>query len=296
MMIHSTCKSAIQDCLSSRRFAIASLDQEDRTMGIHVHDCCEIYYSLSGGRQFLIDNRIYEFQPGDMFFINPFESHYLAQVDPMTHSRVVLSVHPDFLREFSTPDTDLYFCFSHRDAALGHKISLTGEEKHRFQYYIHTLSEQHRFGQEILDLAKFLELMTYLNQLFRSRCAQQSSAPQPSAPQPKRKHCAQVSEILQYINGHLAERLTLDHLAAQFYLSSTYLCKLFKEETGTTINRYITAKRISQAKILLSEGRSAADACRLCGFGDYNNFLRSFTKLVGVSPRKYAQYAHSDFS
>ena len=72
---------------------------------------------------------------------------------------------------------------------------------------------------------------------------------------------------------------------------SSNICKIFKEETGTTLNRYITAKRITIAKELLSGGSSVTDACMSCGFRDYSNFLKAFTKAVGVSPKKYAALA-----
>lgn len=284
MLIHDSCQSAIQSCLDSRMFAIARLYNDEKTMSIHIHDCYEIYFSISGGQQFLIDNRVYEFEPGDIFFINQFESHYLSKVDTTTHERVVVSIHPDYLRQFSTPQTDLNFCFTCRNAAFGHKLSLTGEERSQFLYFIHKFSEEQGFGQDVLDQAVFLEMMTFLNRAFISRMAQVS------APAPKAHH-SQIDEILSYINQHLAENLSIPMLASQFYLSSSYLCKIFKDTTGTTINRYITAKRISRAKALLAEGRPVAETSSLCGFGDYSNFLKSFTKVVGISPKKYASCA-----
>ncbi len=283
MLIHDSCKSAIQSCLDSKTFAIARLYNDEKTMSIHIHDCYEIYFSISGGQQFLIDNWVYEFEPGDIFFINQFESHYLSKVDTTTHERVVVSIHPDYLRQFSTPQTDLNLCFTYRDAAFGHKLSLTGEERSRFMYFIHKFSEEREFGQDVLDQAVFLEMMTFLNRAFISRLAQAA------APTPK-THYSQIDEILSYINRHLAENLSIPMLASQFYLSSSYLCKIFKDTTGTTINRYITAKRISRAKALLAEGHPVAETSSLCGFGDYSNFLKSFTKVVGISPKKYASY------
>ena len=100
----------------------------------------------------------------------------------------------------------------------------------------------------------------------------------------------QVDEILSYINQHLTDNLSIAVLASHFYLSGSYICKIFKNTTGTTINRYITAKRISKAKALLAEGYSVTETCSLCGFGDYSNFLKTFTKMVGISPKKYASY------
>ena len=75
------------------------------------------------------------------------------------------------------------------------------------------------------------------------------------------------------------------------FFSKNYLSKIFKQETGTSINKYITAQRITLAKSLLTNGHSVADACNMCGFRDYSNFLKTFTKIVGVSPKKYAQFS-----
>ena len=76
-------------------------------MSMHIHDSYEIYFSISGGKQFLIDNRFYDIRPGDLFFINQFESHYLTQIDQQVHERIVLSIYPDYLKELSTESTDL---------------------------------------------------------------------------------------------------------------------------------------------------------------------------------------------
>lgn len=293
MLIHDSCQSAIRSCLDTKTFAIARLYNGEKTMSIHIHDCYEVYFSIAGGEQFLIDNRVYEFQPGDIFFINQFESHYLSRVDQLTHERVVLSIYPEYLRKLSTPQTDLNYCFTHRDAAHGHRLSLSEEERKRFMYFVHKLSEDRGFGQDVLDQAVFLEMMTFLNQAFRSRLARKPAPAHRAAQAAPGTHYAQIDGILSYINQHLAENLSIPMLASQFYLSSSYLCKIFKDATGTTINRYITAKRISRAKALLAEGHSVAETSSLCGFGDYSNFLKAFTKIVGISPKKYASYTRS---
>lgn len=293
MLIHNSCQSAIQSCLDTKTFAIARLYNNEKTMRIHIHDCYEIYFSISGGKQFLIDNRLYKFEPGDIFFINQFESHYLPHIDHTNHMRVVISIYPDYLKRFSTEQTDLNYCFTYRDPVLGHRISLAEEERKRFMYFIHKLSEEREFGQDVLDQAVFLELMTFLNRVFISRCVQEPNPVKDEIHSTFRNHYSKIDEILDYINQHLSEDLSVPMLATQFYLSSSYLHKIFKDATGTTVNRYITAKRISWAKILLAEGRSVAETSSLCGFGDYSNFLKAFTKIVGISPSKYAAFMRS---
>ena len=53
----------------------------------------------------------------------------------------------------------------------------------------------------------------------------------------------------------------------------------------------ITARRISIAKSLLSNGLNINDVYIKCGFNDYSNFLKSFKKASGVSPKKYSTFS-----
>ena len=295
MQIFSSCTKAIQSCKETRSFAVAHLYNDDIPMKMHIHDTYEIYYSISGGRQFLIDNRFYDFHPGDIFFINQFESHYLSQLDKATHERIVISIDPAYLISLSTEKTDLNHCFSAHDQICGHRISLTDKEQKRFMYFIHRFQENEgQEGEDILDRTTFMELLLFLNLAFRShnRLAEQpeEGTPCPDSRAPiyrNATHREQVDAILSYINQNIKSELSIDQLATNFYMSSSNICRIFKEETGTTLNRYITAKRITIAKELLSGGSSVTEACMSCGFRDYSNCLKAFTRAVGVSPKKY---------
>lgn len=286
MKLYSSCKEGIRSCIETQTFSVAHLYSYEKPMDIHIHDCYEIYYSISGGKQFLIDNRFYTFNPGDIFFINQYESHYLSQIDNVKHERIIVSIYPDHLKQCCSGKTDLNYCFTCRNTNFGHKISLSLEEQKRFLYFIHKLSENNEYGQDILDHAVFLQLMTFLNGIFLRNCSHDLPRHEPVGSRHE-----QMDAILSYINQHISDDLYIERLAKHFYISTSYLCRIFKSETGTTINKYITAKRITLAKSYLSEGYSVTDACIRCGFGDYSNFLKSFTKAVGISPKKYAQFS-----
>ena len=58
---------------------------------------------------------------------------------------------------------------------------------------------------------------------------------------------------------------------------------------GMTLREYIISRRVEYAKKLLSEGKNVSEACELSGFGDYSNFIRTFTLIAGTSPGKYAR-------
>lgn len=252
-------------------------------MNMHIHDCCEIYYSISGGKQFLIDNQFYSIMPGDIFVINQYESHYLTQIDKEVHERIVLSIHPDFVKAISSEKTDLSYCFTRRGEGRSHKLSLSKEQQKRFIYYIDKLTSSSGYGSDLIDRATFMELMILINKAYYEN---NGMKPDHGA---SLQYSKQVGEILSYINTNISMPISIGELASHFFLSESYICRIFKSTTGMTINKYITARRISIAKSLLADGMSVNEVCERCGYNDYSNFVKSFTKSVGISPKKYAQ-------
>lgn len=287
MIEQSSCHIAIENCLHSHTFSIAHLYKEEKAMEMHIHDCYEVYYSISGGKQFLIDNKFYSIAPGDLFIINQYESHKLTQIDKCVHERIVLSIYPDYVKQLSTKETDLNFCFSNRPASFQHKVSLNKSQQKRFLYYINKITSAKGYAHDIIEQSAFLELMVMINAASLSTIDIRQSTVN------SYKYNHQVDDILAYINQNITEPISIQQLAEHFYLSESYICRIFKSATGTTINKYITARRISIAKSLLNEGIHISEAYERSGFSDYSNFFKAFTKAVGVSPKKYANLSIS---
>ena len=94
---------------------------------------------------------------------------------------------------------------------------------------------------------------------------------------------------MKYIDEHFKENIMLKDIAKNSYISVTHLCRLFKNNLGTTASKYITSKRISEAKKMLRKGKNVSEAAYECGFNDYSNFIRVFSSHVGISPGKYGK-------
>jgi AraC-like DNA-binding protein len=280
------CKEAIESCLASRRFAVAYLHSEEKTMDMHIHNCFELYFSISGGTQFFVGDKCYKIEPGDVFAINNYESHYLSPKKGEPHDRIVISIHPDFLKDFSTSQTDISYCFTHRDENFVHRLSLDKEQQKKFIYLSHKITSAEGFGADIIENCAFCEMMVMLNALYKK----QNDSRQ-DVDSSKYRHSELAGKIIDYINLHITEKLQISTIAKEFFLSETYVCRVFKAETGTTINKYLTARRISIAKALLADGYSVAETCEKSGFNDYTNFVKAFTKAVGISPKKYGKYS-----
>ena len=203
----------------------------------------------------------------------------------MIHERIVISIHPDFFKELSTPSTNLGACFTERPDWFSHRVSLNKDQQKRFLYFINKITSADGYAHDIIERSAFMELMVMINQL--------SLANETTELTTEFKYNHQVDDILSYINNNIALPLSTTQLADAFYLSESYICRIFKSATGTTINKYITARRISIAKSLLNGGASVTEAFEKSGFTDYSNFFKAFTKAVGVSPKKYANLSVS---
>ncbi len=206
------------------------------------------------------------------------------QVEEEKHERYIVNIHPHFLIKHSSALTDLSTCFRGKKSPIGHMLSLTPKEQQRFLFLMHKLSSlnSENFGADITEHLTFMELLVFFNELFS---AHRNAIEQPA---PLEKHYKKTNEIITYINQNLTNELSLSILSKQFSMSTSHLNRIFKEETGTTLQKYITIQRIALAKTLLADGCTVTEAFSKSGFGDYSNFYKTFTKAVGISPKNYA--------
>ena len=98
----------------------------------------------------------------------------------------------------------------------------------------------------------------------------------------------EVSQAISYIEKHYDSKISLASIADYVGLSSSYLCRVFKEETGLNINTYINNLRMSKAVVLLGNKNSyIKEVAVSVGFDDQLYFSRLFKKYYGVTPSQY---------
>lgn len=102
------------------------------------------------------------------------------------------------------------------------------------------------------------------------------------------KHQNIVFKATAYMKEHIAERLTLDQVAAQVFLSKSYFCRILKSELGCTFTEYVNHLRVERGKTLLrSTRKSVAEIALEVGFGDQSYFTRIFKRQTGCSPGRF---------
>ena len=100
-----------------------------------------------------------------------------------------------------------------------------------------------------------------------------------------------VSTILHQIHQHYAEpTFSISQISQSVGLSVAYICVLFRQETGKTINTYITEYRMEKAKALLKKPNlKNSDIAAMVGYNDGDYFSRNFKKITGYSPSEYRE-------
>ena len=102
--------------------------------------------------------------------------------------------------------------------------------------------------------------------------------------------------IMNYINHHFAEDISVDKIAAELYLNKNYIAHIFKEETGYSLIAYAILLRINRAKLMLAKtDKSITQIATECGYDDFTYFSRQFKKTTGLTPSAYRKaYAGED--
>ena len=103
-----------------------------------------------------------------------------------------------------------------------------------------------------------------------------------------------VHEIATYLQNHSAEKICLDELAAHFFISRSYLTRIFRTVTGFTVNEYQNVCRIKKAQILLRETTlSMTQIAMETGFGSLPYFERVFRRITDQTPLQYRKTGSS---
>jgi AraC-like DNA-binding protein len=131
--------------------------------------------------------------------------------------------------------------------------------------------------------------------LFAARFVDVVSGRTRKPPEGRSRDRRRAVEAALWIDAHAHEPIDLESAAREAGLSSFHFLRLFANALGVTPHQYLVRSRLRRAaRLLADDTRAITDIAFDVGFGDVSNFVRTFHRAAGVSPRTFRQAAKGD--
>ena len=103
----------------------------------------------------------------------------------------------------------------------------------------------------------------------------------------KHKTTSDIDKVINHLKYSPEIEIQLEQLAEQIYISKYYLIRKFKSIVGLTPHQFQIQNKIRHSQELIEEGKELIEISNEMGFYDQSHFIKSFNKVVGVSPKEY---------
>lgn len=264
-------------------------DTNLKDVELHHHDFYEIYFLISGDVTYLIEDRIIHVMPGDLLLISPQQLHQVCiRPELSSYERYVLWVDVQLIRRLSSMHSDLWQGLDPNRPGYGNQFRLKPEERTKIQNLLDSLYQEtgsNTYGADLLQEALLVQLLVSINRLvsYQGFWIDEDN-----------RTSRVITQVMNYVNLHYSETLSLEMLAELFFVSKYYLSHAFNQQVGTSVYQYIQKKRLLIARQLLAQGKKPSEIYTFCGFNDYSGFFRAFKAEYGTSPRDYARSARQN--
>lgn len=242
----------------------------------HYHTFHKIIEFLGGESGYGVEGKQYLLQPGD-FVLVPQGCIHRPEAEPNApYERRILYLSPEFLRR-AGGSCDLAACFDRAREEFRfvvHPADGTGGAQ---LAALEHAEREDAFGRELLAQSLLFQFLIGLNRAMADDLLQYAK---PAA------YDRKIEAILRYLSEHLTEPVSIDDLAARFFVSKYHMMRQFRAQTGYTIHGYLTGKRLMFARAMIAAGTPVLQASEESGFGDYSAFLRAYRKQFGAAPNQ----------
>ena len=251
-------------------------DDKGAEMEFHYHEFCKLVLLVSGQGEYMVEDRHYALQAGDIVFIGNGQIHRPEFAKGVEYERFIFYVSPEFLQKQSSGECNLEQLF---DGVYGHVLRLKEHRFHKITDLARLMEEELNkdlFGKNIMANSLLLQLLIRLGRYREKGKLMQTEQPEVND--------ERIRRILHFMENHLSEELSVDDLSETVFMSRYHMMRLFKKETGQSVYDYLTERRLFFARELIRQGVPATESCFQAGFGSYSSFTRAYGKRFGTTP------------
>lgn len=251
----------------------------------HFHNSYEVHFTVSDNLKFIINGELYWAPKGSVFIIHPFIPHMSIVSDGEWFERYTVHIKSDVIEDLNAfSGYNLVDLFNSNEMGIVNHIKLNQEGILIFESLLNRLinySREDYFAADVFQKLALTEVLFYLLRMKKEGVFHEANSVND-------ENYKLVKLIMNHINENLALNLNLDVISDTFYRSKSTINRIFNKYSGTTVNQYITSRRIYRASELLKSSMPVFLVCEQSGFTDYNHFIRTFKKFIGITPKQYA--------
>ena len=250
---------------------------------IHDHDFVEILYVIEGTGRHCVDGEEFTVKAGDLLFINYGSTHAFYVDDKLVAYNLMIRV--DYFTKNMIKDDNVFYMLAltsfekiqHELNNHGPLVSFDYSERGDLANLFNNIEVE--LSQN--ELGKSLILDSYINiilcKLFRKIFVKDSD-----------KDLLIPQDILDYINEHFNEKISLNDLSQRCFYNPAYFSRLFKKAFNMSFTDYIMDIRLKHCCELLKNSDYTIDRIiEECGFSDRNTFYERFKNKYGCTPSEY---------
>lgn len=252
---------------------------------LHWHNAQELIVPLESGYTVTCQSKNYLLEPGDIFLIPPGELHSLDA--PASGARFI------FLYELeplgSIGDFSLTRSFLTKPILISQS---TCPSLYQTQIALILRMAKYYWSESPARHMLIYSAMLEFYARYTEYCSQSLIGSRTPIQQ---ENSQRIHMLLQYMEIHYMDNLSLEAAAEQTGLSKFYLTRLFRQYTGQTFHDYLNLLRIQASENLLKDtSLSVAQISSACGYGSLSSFNRCFRSIKGCTPSEFRSlYSHS---
>ena len=250
---------------------------------MHLHPEFEIYYLLSGTRCYFIENKTYQIAKGNLVLIDAMQIHKTSTLGKSYHDRILIEIMPEPLSTFFEGISGIKLQdFFAENAGI---LELSESVQKQVEALLYGIMDE--FNRKSPHYQAFIMIkITELLLLAARSNTDKRTFSRPSVSQSV-KH-QKINDIAEYIMENYDKVKTLEEISNHFYVSKSYLSRIFKEVTGFTVQDYINVYCVKKARELLENSdMSVSEIADKLGYNSVTNFERIFKKYMETSPLRY---------
>lgn len=253
------------------------------TKDYHKHANYEIYLLINGETNYFFGQEGYHMIKGKGVFIKSDVFHRIEYLNPDIYERITIHIKEDFFATLNSTQTNLSQMLqstSHGNYVIFDMPEELMEDFIKKSHVLEKALRYEQYGDDLLATSVLCDLLIQLNRLILN--GYQSTAPDAFMP-------PLVTGLISYIHENPRRDLSVEALALVFHHNGHYISRRFKEAMGISLQQYIIYTRLDTAKQYIAAGYPLMQVCFQSGFHDYSNFAKTFSKYLGISPKKYQQ-------